>query len=394
MTAIVRRSLQQIASGAARRPDGPRLATATLRQMADPGSAPSRPVAERLDQPLSPWREPVRGGHPDPDQLALSGIEQLRRALADERLQAPLSRLTGLRLEEAGDGTATFRMPLTGWLVGASGTIPPGPLTIPADAAMACATMTQLPAWTPFTTSELTLRVLRPVAPEGSIWAQAKVIERGPPVALTEAILRDRTGALIAHGTSLCVTLPPVSPQPGPAGDTPRSGDPAGQGPDPWECKPPPGPAPDHGGPEALNGLKALQAEISGTRPPPPLHYFTGLKPTAASADEASFSLPASRWFCAPPPGRVQGGVVALLAEAALTGAVQTVTPAGTSFTPVELKCNFLRPLRSDGREAHARGRVIQSGRRIAVASAEVLDADGRQVAFASGSGLLGPRPR
>jgi len=107
----------------------------------------------------------VRGGHPGPELLALSGIEQLRRTLAGEAPEAPLSRLTGMRLEAVGDGTVSFRMPLTGSLLDENGTIPPGPLTIPADAAMACAIMTRLPAWTPFTTSELALRVLRPVRP-------------------------------------------------------------------------------------------------------------------------------------------------------------------------------------------------------------------------------------
>lgn len=212
MAAVVERSLQQIDARTDRRRGRPRLATDTLRSMAQPGSGRSRAASGPPPQALSPWREPVRGRHSDPELLRLPGIDQLRRMLAGEDPEAPLSRLTGLRLEEVGDGTATFRMPLTGWLLGGSGTIPPGPLTIPADAATACATMTLLPAWTPFTTSELALRVLRPVPPQGSIRAQARVIDPGPPVALAEATLRDDSGALIAHGSSLCLILPSVRP--------------------------------------------------------------------------------------------------------------------------------------------------------------------------------------
>jgi uncharacterized protein (TIGR00369 family) len=144
------------------------------------------------------------------------------------------------------------------------------------------------------------------------------------------------------------------------------------------------------GVPTATSGLELLRAQISGARPLPPIHYLTGLSATSASPGEASFALPASPWFCAPPPGRVQGGVVALLADAALSGAVQTVTPVAISFSPVDLKLNYLRPLTSDSREARAQARLIHAGRRIAVASAEVLDADGRTIAVASGSGLLG----
>ncbi len=312
----------------------------------------------------SPIDEPVRGGHPDPELLALPGIEQLRRSVAGGVPEAPLSRLTGMRLVSVGDGIATFRMPLTPWLDGGLGTVPPGVLTIPADAAMACAVMSQLPPFKPFTTSELALRVLRPPPPRGAILAASRVLEPGPPVALSEVALRDETGVLIAHGSSLCVTLPAVSPH-APAAPLQYPGGSAS--PDPWQ--------------------RPLTGE-AGTRPA--LHTFTGLAVDSAQGGTATLTLPASAWFCAPPAGRVQGGIVALLADAAISSAVASKIPAGTEFTPVELKLNLLRPLLSDGRRARADARVVHAGRRIAVSTAEVRDADGRRIAIASGSGLLG----
>jgi uncharacterized protein (TIGR00369 family) len=87
----------------------------------------------------------------------------------------------------------------------------------------------------------------------------------------------------------------------------------------------------------------------------------------------------------------VQGGGVALLAEAALSAAIQTRIPAGTAMAPIDLKVNYLRPLLSDGRMASAEGRVIHAGRRIAVANSEVTDADGRRIAVATGSAMLLP---
>jgi uncharacterized protein (TIGR00369 family) len=65
--------------------------------------------------------------------------------------------------------------------------------------------------------------------------------------------------------------------------------------------------------------------------------------------------------------------------------------PAGTAIAPVDLKVNYLRPLAADGRLAHARGRVVHSGRRIAVAGAEVFDADGKAIAVATGSAMVLP---
>jgi uncharacterized protein (TIGR00369 family) len=138
-----------------------------------------------------------------------------------------------------------------------------------------------------------------------------------------------------------------------------------------------------------MSGLEVLRAQIAGELPDPPIHYLTGLTLTSASEDEAAFELPASEWLCAPPRGRAQGGTVALAAEAALSAAIQTRLPAGTTLASVDLKVNFLRPLAADGRIALARGRLVHAGRRIAVAGAEVLDADGRTVAVATGSAML-----
>ncbi len=332
------------------------------------------------------WAEPLRGAHPDPQLLSLPGIEQLRHQLAGLSPEPPLARLTGLRLESVGPGQARFSMPLTGWLPAADGRIPPGPLAIPADAAMACAIMSELPAGTPFTTSELTLRVLQEVRPEGVLQAHGRVIAAGPPAALAEVELRDDDGVLVAHASSLCVTLPRMTSPPGPG--SARAEHPA-ESPDPWE-RPAPAPPSPHEAEADRSGLDALQSRITGDSDPAPLERFFGLRPWRAGEGEVEYCLRASPWFCAPPPGRLQGGVTITLAEAAMFDALRTLVPAELAVRPVELKINLLRPLASDGRPARAVGRVVHSGRRIAVAGAEVSDADGRAIAVATGSALLG----
>lgn len=319
-------------------------------------------MVESRQTGAAPWREPVRGGHPDRRLLELPGIEQLRRMAAGETPIPPLSRLTGMRFEEVTDGEVTFTMPLTRWLVGADGSIAPGALAIPADAAMACAILTKLPGHSPLTTCELALRMLRPISPGGLVRARGRIVSLGSPVALAEALIADENGDLIAHATSLCITPPP--------GSAPVAGDGApdaseGQGPDPWQREPQPG----------------REA---------PLHQLTGLSIVSAGGGGAEVTLPASPWFQAPPPGRVQGGVVALLADAALSAAIGTIAPS--AYAPLELKLNYLRPLASDGRAASANARVMYAGRRISVATAELLDADRRPIAVVTGSSLLSNR--
>jgi uncharacterized protein (TIGR00369 family) len=263
-----------------------------------------------------------------------------------------------MRIEDVGVGRVTFRLPLTPWLAGLGGTIPLGVLTIPADAAMGCAILTGLPAQTPFGTSELSLRLLRPVPPVGVIRAYGRVIDTGQPLSLAEAEVRDEQDRLIAHGSSLCVTMPVRAP--GAASATPATGPEAG-GPDPWERD---------------------QDDAC-------LEVLTGLTHVHAGGGEATFALPTSPWFCAPPPGRAQGGVVAMLADAALTAAIQTTVPPDVTAELADLKVNYLRPMPTDGRIALARATAIHSGRRIAVAGAEVTDADGRSIAVATGSSVL-----
>lgn len=306
----------------------------------------------------APWREPVRGGHPSARIAALAGRAQLDAMLAGNSPSPPLNHLTGMTLTEVGDGTSTFALPLSPWLAGPDGHIPLGVLTIPADAAMACAIIGRLPAATGLTTSEMSVRQVRPVTPGGRLLARGEVLEMGPPAALAEVSVTDEAGVLIARGSSLCVTLA-LTDAPEPA--APEDHD--EPGPDPYMREP-------------AGDLAAL----------------TGMRCLTRDAGHAVFVLPATRWLCAPPPGRAQGGTVAMLAEAAITAAIRDASPPGTDPMPMEIAINYLRPLASDGRDARASATLVHAGRRIGMARAEVTDADGRLIAVAGGSTIATAR--
>jgi uncharacterized protein (TIGR00369 family) len=325
-------------------------------------AAVPRPIREAE----APWRTPVRGGHPDPVLAARPGIEFLRAMLAGDTPAPPLSRLTGMAPVTLSADRARFTMPASPWLYADDGRVPLGVLAMPADAA--------LPAGTAITTSELAMRQVRPVRPGATLVTTGHVLHLpppappAPPVALAEVTVSDDTGALIARGGSLCLILPYSAedePSGGP-GDGPGGAseaaemDPVDAGPDPWEW----------------------------TDPAPGLSRLTGLTAMAVAPGEAAFALPATPWLCAPPPGRVQGGVVAMLAGAAMDAAMQTAAPPESRFVSLELKLNYLRPLASDGREATAHASLVHGGRRTAVARVEVTDADGRAIAVASGSAI------
>jgi acyl-coenzyme A thioesterase PaaI-like protein len=213
----------------------------------------------------------------------------------------------GNRFIEVGVGSAVFEMPLSEWLCGPHGAISIGTLAIPADAALGCPVQSGLPPGTPLTTSELSLRVLAPARPGTAVIVRGRLLHARRSLALSEVSLIDGNGRTLAHGSSLCFILPSLSPPPEP----PSALKPVEQAnhdtPDPW-ARPPEGTILAQEVWDRMSGLEVLRARITDELPEPPITRLTGLRPTAAAEGEATFTLPATEWLCAPPRGRVQGG--------------------------------------------------------------------------------------
>jgi uncharacterized protein (TIGR00369 family) len=92
--------------------------------------------------------------------------------------------------------------------------------------------------------------------------------------------------------------------------------------------------------------------------------------------------------------GGFHGGAMGALADIAGGYAALTVVPEGMEVSTVEYKVNFLAAFQ--GGELRATGRVVRSGRRIIVTSAEVmhLAEDGRETACALMQQTLVPVPK
>src|SRR2546423_125079 len=70
---------------------------------------------------------------------------------------------------------------------------------------------------------------------------------------------------------------------------------------------------------------------------------------------------------------------------------IATDRPAATAFSPLDLKVNFLRPVAPYPGELVARARIVHRGRTIAVATCEIVNAEGKTVALATASVLILP---
>jgi uncharacterized protein (TIGR00369 family) len=342
-----------------------------------------------IDPRLEAWREPVRGGYPDPALSALPGIDQLRASHDGRSPSCPLNHLVGMKLIEVGPGKATFTMPASPWLTSPQGVITVGALAVLADGPLGCAVQTALPASFGYTTSELSLRVVRPARIGALLTAKGRLVHGGRRIALSEVLIEDDAGRLLAHGSSLCFVFPLAPALPTPPPISRPMPEPEYATPDPY-LRPVIGEIVQQEVWSKLSGLEILTASLAGQLPAPPTRYLMGLRLVEAEKGMASFALPASEWLC-PPTGKVEGGVIAMLADAALASAIVTIAPAATAMATIDLKVNFLRPGIADGRELLARGRVAHAGRTIAVAHSEVVNADGKLVALATGSGLLVP---
>jgi uncharacterized protein (TIGR00369 family) len=234
------------------------------------------------------------------------------------------------------------------------------------------------------------MTALRPVgADSGTLVARGRLIHAGRSLGLSEVVIEDGQGALIAHGTSRCFIFPSLAEPPDTPPDLEPVAEPSYPSPDPY-LRPVSGGIVAQEAWDRLSGLALMRAFVSGEGAPPPIYCLTGLHPVEAAEGACTFVLPATEWLCSP-TGRMEGGAIAMLAETALIGAVQTTVEAGTSFAPFDLKVNFLRPVKPDGRDLTARGTVVHRGKTLAVASSEIVNADGKSVAVASGTSMILP---
>jgi uncharacterized protein (TIGR00369 family) len=337
---------------------------------------------------VEPWQEPVRGDVMPLALFNLSGMEQITAWDRGYVPAPPLAHLTGIRMGAVADGVATFTMPASPWFLPPQGTISIGMLSVLADPALGCCIQTKLPSATPYTTAELSLTAVRPVAGNGGLLrAHGRVVHPGRRMALSEVTIEDDAGRLVAHGTSRCMMLPEL--QRLPPVETLKVLPPLDTSADPW-LRPALGTVLPQPFWDLHDGLEILRMLLAGQAERPPISYLTGVTLRNAAPGTATFVLPAHGWLGSP-SGNVEGGFIAMLADSALQSAIQTTARAGCAVASIDLKVNFLRPVPCDGKELVGVGTVVHRGRSLVIANAEIVNASGKRVALATGSALLQP---
>jgi uncharacterized protein (TIGR00369 family) len=85
----------------------------------------------------------------------------------------------------------------------------------------------------------------------------------------------------------------------------------------------------------------------------------------------------------------VHGGYIATLLDSAMSCAVQTLLPAGTGYTTVEIKVNFVRAVTDKTGPVRCEGRIINVGKRIGTSEGRLTDGQGRLLAHGTATCLM-----
>lgn len=137
-----------------------------------------------------------------------------------------------------------------------------------------------------------------------------------------------------------------------------------------------------------MSGLAFLQAAFEGRLPMPPIGSLMNMRGVEVSEGRVVFAAEPAEYHYNP-IGTVHGGFAATLLDSALACAVHSTLPAGTGYTTIELKVNYLRPLTSETGTVYCEGKVIHVGGRIATSEARLTDANGKLYAHGTTTCIL-----
>lgn len=77
------------------------------------------------------------------------------------------------------------------------------------DTVTGCATHTVLPAGESYGTTDLNIKMCRPLPFDQALYAEGKVINAGRNLVISEGTIRDQAGKIYAHATATCMIIRP-----------------------------------------------------------------------------------------------------------------------------------------------------------------------------------------
>ncbi len=329
--------------------------------------------------------ERFRGSIGDLRAFQQSGLDTLKRYIRGALPAFPISRLVGMRPTEAALGKATFTMPITPWLEDGFGLYWGGLYALFADAPLASAIWTTLPAGKAVATSELNMSFVRPMSRKtATMIGRAETVHSGNQVGLSMIQITDQDGHMLAFGSTRCL-ISDVRVDPHAEYTAPDLG--PTDSPDPYLR-----PAPEDGyfNLEEVTTRKPIELQrrtVAGEKIFP-VWRLTGYRPIVVEDGHVRAILPSVAWFSNGSPS-IYGGLLAWAAEFTMGAATYSTLSAGDVFATLDMHIRFMRPALVDSGSLTITASVSHRGKRLRITSCNVDNAEGKRVAMATASALV-----
>ena len=124
-----------------------------------------------------------------------------------------------------------------------------------------------------------------------------------------------------------------------------------------------------------------IQAMLNGNAPLPPIAKLLGFRIVSLESGQVIVELDADERH-ANPMGTLHGGILCDIADAAMGLAYASTLEENESFTTLEFKINFLKPIWQA--RLRAIGKVVKRGKTIGLTECDVLDEQQHLIARAS----------
>lgn len=137
-----------------------------------------------------------------------------------------------------------------------------------------------------------------------------------------------------------------------------------------------------------MRGIDYLNAMSDGTLPLSPLVKTLDFKVEEITLGKAIFSF-IPQAFHYNPIGSVHGGVLSALLDSAMGCTLHSILEAGSIYTTLELKVNFLKAANIQSGKLYATGHLIHTGRTTALVEATITDEQGKVYAHGTSTCLI-----
>jgi uncharacterized protein (TIGR00369 family) len=153
------------------------------------------------------WEDPLAAL---PNAAGMSGLEFMRAIVEGSLPPPPIMVTMGLTGGEVAEGKAVFFGEAGEFLYNPIGVVHGGFAMTILDSAMGCAVHTTLAVGERYTTLETKVNFVRPITIDtGPVRCEGVVVHRGGKSATADGkLFADKTGKLLAHGTTTCLVIP------------------------------------------------------------------------------------------------------------------------------------------------------------------------------------------